>query len=88
MIKHVLLDLDDTIFDFHMAESVAVRETLEHFGIAVTEAIIARYSAINDAQWKRLERGELTRDEVKRRRFELLFEELGIACDAEQVRRY
>jgi 2-haloacid dehalogenase len=78
MIRYVLLDLDDTIFDFHMAEAVAVRDTLQAFGVDVTDAIIARYSEINDAQWKRLERGEMTRDEVKRRRFEILFEELGI----------
>ncbi len=88
MIRHVLLDLDDTIFDFHMAEAVAVRETLISFGVNVTDAIIARYSEINDAQWKRLEKGEMTRDEVKRRRFEILFEELGVPCDAERVRTY
>jgi len=88
MIRHVLLDLDDTIFDFHMAEAVAVRNTLQSFGVDVTDAIIARYSEINDAQWKRLEKGEMTRDEVKRRRFEILFAELGIPCDAEQVRTY
>lgn len=88
MIRHVLLDLDDTIFDFHMAEAVAVRDTLQAFGVSVTDAIIARYSAINDAQWKRLEKGEMTRDEVKRRRFEILFEELGLPCDAERVRTY
>jgi 2-haloacid dehalogenase len=88
MIRYVLLDLDDTIFDFHMAEAVAVRDTLQAFGVDVTDAIIARYSEINDAQWKRLERGEMTRDEVKRRRFEILFEELGIPCDAERVRIY
>ncbi len=88
MIKHVLLDLDDTIFDFHMAEAVAVRDTLETFGVVVTHAIITRYSEINDAQWKRLELGELTRDQVKLLRFELLFDELGIACDAEAARTY
>lgn len=88
MIRHVLLDLDDTIFDFHMAEAVAVRDTLVNFGVSVTDAIIARYSEINDAQWKLLEKGEMTRDEVKRRRFEILFEELEIPCDAERVRTY
>jgi len=88
MIKHVLLDLDDTIFDFHMAEAVAVRATLQAFGVCVTDAIVARYSAINDAQWKRLELGELTREQVKRLRFELLFDELGLPCDAERVRTY
>ena len=33
MIKHVFLDLDDTILDFHKAEEVALEKTLRHFSI-------------------------------------------------------
>ena len=88
MIKYVFLDLDDTILDFHRAEAVALKRTLTHMGIAPTDATAARYSEINDAQWKLLEKGVLTRAEVKLRRFQLLFEELGVEVDAEAARRY
>lgn len=88
MIKYVLLDLDDTILDFHKAEYEALKDTLLHFGVAPSDARIARYSEINDAQWKRLEKGELTREKVKLRRFELFFAELGVDCDAEAARAY
>ena len=88
MIQYVLLDLDDTILDFHKAEAEALRDTLRHFGIEPSDARVARYSAINDAQWKRLERGELTREQVKLRRFALFFAELGVDCSAEAARSY
>ena len=88
MIEFVFLDLDDTILDFHKSEEIALRDTLIAFEIEPTDAIVARYSAINDAQWKLLEQGALTRDEVKLRRFVLLFEEMGVKRDAEAVRVY
>ena len=88
MIKYVFLDLDDTILDFHRAEAVALKKTLTHMGIPPTDATVTRYSEINDAQWKLLEKGVLTRAEVKLRRFQLLFEELGVEVDAEAARRY
>lgn len=88
MIKYVLLDLDDTILDFQKAEYEALKDTLLHFGIEPSDAEIARYSVINDAQWKRLEKGELTREQVKLRRFEIFFAELGVDCNAEEARMY
>ena len=88
MIKTVLLDLDDTILDFHKAEFEALKKTLTRFSVEPTEQVTSRYSEINRAQWEALERGELTREQVKYRRFALLFEELKIDVDAEEVRKY
>ena len=85
----VFLDLDDTILDFHRAEDVALRKTLTSLGLTPTDAMVARYSAINDACWKRLERGEMTRNEVLTKRFALFFDELGVSFDPEETwRRY
>ena len=80
MIKNILFDLDETIFDFHMAERNALIKTLHHFDIESTEQIIKRYSEINLAQWKLLEKKIITRDELKVRRFKLLFGEIGCSC--------
>jgi len=88
MIEFVFLDLDDTILDFHMAEAVALRKTMSHFGVDPTDQAVARYSAINRAQWERLERGELTREQVKLRRFELFFAELGVTICPEDARTF
>ncbi len=78
MIKNVLLDLDDTILDFKMSEKVALTKALTELGINVTDEIVSKYSACNISQWKRLELGEITRDEVKLNRFKLLFDDLEI----------
>ena len=65
MIRNVLFDLDDTLFDFHKAEKIALTKTLVHFGIDPTEETLALYSTINATHWKRLELGEISREEVK-----------------------
>ncbi len=87
MVEFLLLDLDDTILDFHKAEAIAIRKTFSFFGIDPTDAVVERYSAINKAHWQRLERKELTREEVVVGRFATLFQELGVDTDATRCAR-
>ncbi len=75
----VLLDLDDTILDFKKAEKIAVSKTFRGIGIEPTDAVVERYSDINVGQWEKLELGIITREEVLSSRFDMLFEELGVA---------
>ena len=88
MIRNVLFDLDDTLFDFHKAEKIALTKTLVHFGIDPTEETLALYSTINAAHWKRLELGELSREEVKVGRYRELFETIGVERDPEEATAY
>ena len=85
MMEFLFLDLDDTILDFHKAERIALSKTLKDFGLEPTEKVLERYHLINRQHWERLERGELTRDQVLRGRFQMLFQELGHTVDAEAV---
>ena len=86
MIKYVFLDLDDTIFDFHKAEALALSGALDEFGITPTEDMIRRYSEINLSQWKLLELGEKTREEVLTDRFKIFFSEIGRNIDSSAMR--
>ena len=88
MIRNVLFDLDDTLFDFHKAEKIALTKTLVHFGIDPTEEILALYSTINAAHWKRLELGEISREEVKVGRYRELFKTIGVECDPVKATAY
>lgn len=88
MIRNVLFDLDDTLFDFHKAEKIALTKTLVHFGIDPTEETLALYSAINAAHWKRLELGEISREEVKVGRYRDLFKTIGVECDPVKATAY
>ncbi len=84
MFQYLFLDLDDTIFDFHKAEYVAVGKTMASLGIDPTEEIRDRYRIINLAHWKMLERKERTREQIVVDRFAVLFQELGVDADAAQ----
>lgn len=88
MIRNVLFDLDDTLFDFHKAEKIALTKTLMHFGIDPTEETLALYSTINAAHWKRLELGEISREEVKVGRYRELFKTIGVECDPVKATAY
>lgn len=82
MIEFLLLDLDDTILDFHKAERLAIAKTFRDFGVEPTEEVLHRYHLINRSCWERLETGEWTREQVLVNRFALLFGELEVAVDA------
>ena len=88
MMRNVLFDLDDTLFDFHKAEKIALTKTLVHFGIDPTEETLALYSTINAAHWKRLELGEISREEVKVGRYRELFKTIGVECDPVKATAY
>lgn len=86
MLTTIFFDVDDTLLDFKKAELTALSSTLKELGFTPTEEILERYHVINRSQWELLERGELTRDQVLRRRFTLLFDEYGLPCDVEKVK--
>ncbi|MPM25647.1 putative HAD-hydrolase YfnB [bioreactor metagenome] len=88
MIRNILFDLDDTLLNFHLAEKIALTKTLIYLGIEPKEETLSRYSVINLSQWKLLEQEKITRDEVKIRRYQLLFDELGIDCSSEYAAEY
>ncbi len=79
MVEFLLLDLDETILDFHKSEAIAIRQTLRFFGIDPTDEVVARYRVINQEHWHRLEKQELTREQVLVGRFAQLFQELGVS---------
>ena len=82
--KYLLFDADNTLFDFGMAEYHAFRETCSHAGITWTEEAYRQYSAINDALWKKLERGETTQTELKIQRFREFLDWYGFHEDTEE----
>lgn len=81
MIELLLIDLDDTILDFHKTERIALENTLRHFGVTPTAKIAALYQQINQAHWHALEQGAMTRKQVNEGRFQVLFDQLGREVD-------
>ena len=87
MIEFLFLDLDDTILDFHKAEKIALKKTLEAFAIVPTEAVCDLYHRINKAHWEMLERGQITRDQVQVGRYDALVKELHVEADPAEMNR-
>ncbi len=88
MIDTLLFDLDNTLLDFDKAEANALTKALSDAGMTVTDEVVSRYNKINLAQWKLLEQGRMTREEVKIRRFKLLFQEFDIKVSPQEVAKH
>lgn len=78
MINTILWDVDGTLLDFKAAESAAVKSLFSEFGMGdCTDEMVSRYSSINDSMWRKLERGEISKQEALVTRFEIFFKEAG-----------
>lgn len=80
--KVLLWDIDGTLLNFGMSEKYAIRKCFEVFGLGeCSDEMLARYAVINRRYWERLERGEITREQVLSGRFKEFFESEGILFD-------
>lgn len=83
--RTVLFDADQTLLDFKRSESAALCEALAAMGVAADENMLAKYSEINSAVWKRLERGEITKTELKTVRFAEFCDFYSLPIDATRL---
>lgn len=83
--KNLLLDIDDTLFDFAACEREAIKKTFDVLSLPCSDKILGEYHEINKEMWHALERGEYDRLQIRTLRFEILFSRLGIRADADEV---
>jgi YjjG family noncanonical pyrimidine nucleotidase len=77
----LLFDADGTLFDYDRAETWALSQTFAQYGHAFRPGYGELYRRVNGPLWDALEQGDVTQDRLKVLRFELLFDELGLAVD-------
>lgn len=83
--KVLLFDLDETLFNFRATEKQALKYSLSDFSIEGSfEDILKRYTEINEKLWRDLEKGLVTIDELRVKRFRILLDEIGEKRDAEE----
>lgn len=70
----LFLDLDNTLLDFQMAETVAIRKVLKDYSLPSDYATVKLYSEINRSYWERFERGEIPKKAIFEDRFKTLLE--------------
>lgn len=84
MIKAVLFDIDDTILDFDKCASWAIKTAMDERDTEYHEEMYSVFKRINDDLWSRLEKGEISRQELLDRRFCEIFDALGVSLDGRE----
>ncbi len=80
-IKTVLIDIDDTIFDFTKSAKDAILRAAKDMQITFTEDMLEHYFQLNVMLWEDFENGEIDREYIFEQRFPRVFEEFNINAD-------
>lgn len=84
--RTILIDADDTIFDFYAAEEHALEVTLLDLGYTEPlDSYMPQFRDINARAWADYEAGRATSQEIRVRRFVELLAVLSLQADPEQV---
>ena len=82
--RWLLMDADNTLFDFDAAEDYALSRTLVSHEVSPTPELKARYQAINSALWAAYDQGKIAQESIGPRRFQEFFEATGLTGDPEE----
>lgn len=86
-VKVVLLDVDNTVLDFHAAQKFALVSAFSEMGFSCDADRQARFDALNKYYWKLFESGGITREKLVVDRFERFLAEENLVGDAKIVER-
>lgn len=86
-VKVVLLDVDNTVLDFHAAQKFALVSAFSEMGFSCDADRQARFDALNKYYWKLFESGGITREKLVVERFERFLAEENLVGDAKIVER-
>lgn len=79
---YLLLDADNTLFDFDTANRRAFSAVCAACDIPDTDEHFLLYETCNNAMWEAFDRGMYPKDYIVVERFRLFFEKLGLQRDA------
>ena len=79
---YLLLDADNTLFDFDAGNRHAFHEVCARYDIPDTEESFQCYKRCNNAMWAAFDRGECTKDFLVVERFRRFLKEMGLDRDA------
>jgi YjjG family noncanonical pyrimidine nucleotidase len=80
----IIFDADGTLFDYDQAEYSALHQAFDHFGYEYKPDYLALYRKCNKKLWDAFERGTVTIDKLKVKRFELFLDEIGLSVNASE----
>lgn len=77
----LLFDADNTILDFNEAQRFALAQALAEIGVEYQSAHNVIYDQINRTCWRAYEEGTLDKNQLRSKRFQLFFMEIGLKED-------
>lgn len=81
MIRCILFDIDNTLMNFRACAQVAVQNAFSLWGLPYTAAVYETFDRMNEAMWRQIERGELTKAEHAQVRWQRIFDALRIEAN-------
>ncbi len=87
MIKAILIDIDDTLLDFKLCSEQAILKACSTTGVSFNKKLTETFSAVTAEYWKKIEKGELTKLELRRDRFNEVFRICGIDFNGEKFEK-
>ena len=83
----VLIDIDNTLFDFRESSYCSLVEVFKPFGIDFTREDFRHYEVYNDRLWQQFERGEIEQKDIYCERFRLYTAEIGLTADPAELNK-
>ena len=79
--QHIFFDLDHTLWDFNTNCRLTLDELFDNYNFSKLgfskEKFFTQYKEINDQMWHGYHKGQITKEEIRSKRFEYTFEKLG-----------
>lgn len=88
MIHTILLDVDNTLLDFHACAKQAIAEGFATFHLPFTGDVFPVFTQVNDVVWKELEQGVIDMETLRQTRFQRVFAALGLTADGAAFEEY
>lgn len=76
MYKIVLLDLDNTLLNFDLAEKEAFKKITHDYDINYSDEIYMNYKKVNEEYWSKFEKGLIRKERLVIERFEEVFKNI------------
>lgn len=83
MIKAVLIDIDDTIFDFEKCSKNAFKKTLKKLDLSYKEKDFSYFNKVNDILWTKQKLGNINIEEVFIERSNMMSKYFGLDIEKE-----
>lgn len=86
-VKAVLLDIDNTLLDFNECSRLAMKKAFEEHGLTFSDLVFTTFITTNNGLWVKIEKGEYSRAQLHKERWNIILGKLGLSYDGEKIEK-